>query len=43
MVGKTAYALAVKEYGLERLKVEHVYVLNAILGKCDDVGKWVSV
>lgn len=42
MFAKVAYALAVRDYGLDRLKAEDVYVLNSILGKCDDVGSWVG-
>lgn len=42
MFAKAAYALAVREYGLARLNVENVYVLEAILGKRDDVGMWVG-
>lgn len=42
MFAKAAYALAVREYGLERLKVEDVYVLDSMLGKRDDVGMWVG-
>lgn len=42
MFAKIAYAFAVKEYGLGRLKAEDVYVLNAILGKANDVGMWVG-
>lgn len=42
MFAKIAYAFAVNEYGLDRFKKENVYVLNAILGKTNDVGKWVG-
>jgi hypothetical protein len=42
MFAKVAYALTVRDYGLDRLKVKDVYVLNAILGKCDDIGNWVG-
>lgn len=42
MFAKIAYAFAVKEYGLSRFKEEDVYVLNAILGKTNDIGKWVG-
>ena len=42
MFAKVAYALAVRDYGLDRLKAEDVYVLNSILGKRDDVGSWVG-
>jgi hypothetical protein len=42
MFAKAAYVLAVRDYGLERFKREDVYVLDAILGKRDDVGMWVG-
>jgi len=42
MFAKIAYAFAVAEYGLDRFKPENVYVLDAILGKKNDVGKWVG-
>ena len=42
MFAKAAYALAVRDYGLERFKPEDVYVLDAILGRRDDVGMWVG-
>lgn len=42
MFAKIAYAFAVKGYGLDRFKKKNVYVLNAILGKTNDVGKWVG-
>jgi hypothetical protein len=42
MFAKIAYALAVKEYGLELLKLEDVYVIPAILGQTNDIGRWVG-
>lgn len=42
MFAKIGYALAVSEYGVGRLKKEDVYVLNAILGRTNDVGMWVG-
>lgn len=42
MLAKAAYALAIRDYGLERFKIEDVYVLDSILGKNDDVGMWVG-
>lgn len=42
MFAKIAYALAVSEYGLNKLKEEDIYVLGAILGKTNDIGMWVG-
>lgn len=42
MFAKIAYAFAVQGYGLSRFKKKNVYVLNAILGKTNDIGKWVG-
>jgi len=42
MFAKIAYALAVRDYGLDRLKIDDVYVLGAILGKTNDIGMWVG-
>ncbi|MGB7923306.1 MAG: hypothetical protein WCF57_08680 [Pyrinomonadaceae bacterium] len=42
MFAKIAYALAVREYGLDRLNREDIYVLSSILGKTNDVGMWVG-
>jgi hypothetical protein len=42
MFAKIAYAFAVAEYGLASFRPADVYVLNAILGKTNDVGNWVG-
>jgi len=42
MFAKIGYALAVGHYGLSRIRAEDTYVLNAILGKSNDVGRWVG-
>lgn len=42
MLAKAAYAFSVHHYGLEKLPSENIYVLDAILGKSNDVGKWVG-
>lgn len=39
-VAKMAYGYAVERYGLDAF--EDVYVLPAILGESDDIGKWVG-
>jgi len=40
MVAKIAYAFAVGEKGLDSF--EEVFVIPAILGHCDDIGRWVG-
>ena len=40
MFAKMAYGLAVRHYGLEG--IEKVYVVDAILGKSNDIGMWVG-
>jgi hypothetical protein len=40
LIAKSAYALAVAEYGLANIKEK--YVVPAILGKADDLGTWVG-
>lgn len=40
MIAKMAYGYAVDRYGLDSF--EAVYVLPAILGKTDDIGRWVG-
>lgn len=40
MLGKIAYCLAVEKFGLER--IGETFVLPAILGKTNDIGKWVG-
>lgn len=39
-IAKMAYGYAVEKYGLDAF--DEVYVLPAILGKSDDVGRWVG-
>lgn len=40
MLAKIAYSFAVAEYGLSA--IEEAYVLPAILGKKDDMGRWIG-
>jgi len=40
MLGKIAYAFATAEIGLD--KIDEAFVLPAILGKIDDIGRWVG-
>jgi hypothetical protein len=42
MFAKIGYALAIRHYGLERIKPDDTFVLNAILGKSNDIGMWVG-
>lgn len=42
MFAKAAYAFAVQHYGLEKVPSENVYVVDAILGKSNDIGRWVG-
>lgn len=39
-IAKMAYGYAVERCGLEAF--EQVYVVPAILGECNDIGKWVG-
>jgi hypothetical protein len=39
-IAKMAYGYAIERYGLNAF--EKVYVLSAILGESDDVGRWVG-
>jgi hypothetical protein len=39
-IAKMAYGYAVERYGLSAF--EEVYVLSAILGESDDIGRWVG-
>ena len=39
-IAKMAYGYAVEKYGLNAF--DEVYVLPAILGKSDDIGRWVG-
>lgn len=40
MIGKIAYALAVADFGLSA--IAEPYVLPAIMGKVDDIGRWIG-
>lgn len=40
MFAKIAYAFTVRVFGLDN--IEEAYVVEAILGKTDDVGEWVG-
>jgi hypothetical protein len=42
MLAKIAYGCAVAAVGCDLRRFEDVYVLPAILGKADDVGRWVG-
>jgi len=42
MFAKIGYSLAVKQYGLDRLKQQDIYVLDAIIGTKNDIGRWVG-
>jgi hypothetical protein len=37
---KVAYGVAIGQYGLEN--IAEVYVLNAIMGQSDDIGRWLG-
>jgi hypothetical protein len=42
MLAKIAYGCAVAAVGCDLSRFEDVYVLPAILGKSDDIGRWVG-
>lgn len=42
MFAKIGYAFAVKQYGLDKLGRQDVYVLEAIMGTKNDIGMWVG-
>ena len=42
MLAKIAYGCAVMAVGCDLGRLEDVYVLPAILGEADDVGRWVG-